>query len=40
MQYRRLGGTGLKVSAVALGNWLTHGGYVAEEGERLRSPCI
>jgi aryl-alcohol dehydrogenase-like predicted oxidoreductase len=31
MEYRRLGRAGVKVSAIALGNWLTHGGYVAEE---------
>lgn len=31
MEYRRLGRAGIKVSAIALGNWLTHGGYVAEE---------
>ena len=31
MQYRRLGRTGLKVSAIALGNWLTHGGYVEDQ---------
>lgn len=31
MQYRRLGNTGLKVSEISLGSWLTYGGYVAEE---------
>jgi voltage-dependent potassium channel beta subunit len=31
MEYRRLGRAGVKVSSIALGNWLTHGGYVAEE---------
>lgn len=31
MEYRNLGRSGLKVSEIALGNWLTHGGYVAEE---------
>ena len=31
MQYRRLGRSGLKVSAVSLGNWLTHGGYIEEQ---------
>ncbi|CAM5222974.1 Voltage-dependent potassium channel beta subunit OS=Ureibacillus acetophenoni OX=614649 GN=SAMN05877842_113112 PE=3 SV=1 [Ureibacillus acetophenoni] len=28
MQYRRLGNTGLKVSEISLGSWLTYGGYV------------
>ncbi len=31
MQYRRLGNTGLKVSEISLGSWLTYGGYVEEE---------
>lgn len=31
MNYRRLGNTGLKVSTVSLGSWLTYGGYVANE---------
>jgi aryl-alcohol dehydrogenase-like predicted oxidoreductase len=31
VEYRNLGRSGLKVSEIALGNWLTHGGYVAEE---------
>jgi len=31
VEYRNLGRSGLKVSVIALGNWLTHGGYVAEE---------
>lgn len=31
MQYRRLGKAGLQVSTISLGNWLTHGGYIAEE---------
>jgi len=29
MQYRNLGHTGVKVSAVGLGSWLTYGGSVA-----------
>ncbi|GGG04229.1 voltage-gated potassium channel [Paenibacillus albidus] len=28
MKYRRLGGSGLKVSEISLGSWLTYGGYV------------
>lgn len=31
MQYRRLGKTGLKVSEISLGSWLTYGGYVEEQ---------
>jgi voltage-dependent potassium channel beta subunit len=31
MDYRHLGRTGLKVSEISLGSWLTYGGYVAEE---------
>jgi voltage-dependent potassium channel beta subunit len=31
MNYRRLGKTGLKVSEISLGSWLTYGGYVEEE---------
>lgn len=31
MQYRKLGGTGLKVSEISLGSWLTYGGYVGSE---------
>ena len=31
MEYRRLGGTGLKVSEISLGSWLTYGGYVERE---------
>ncbi|MGE6258316.1 aldo/keto reductase family protein [Heyndrickxia sporothermodurans] len=30
MEYRRLGKTGLKVSEISLGSWLTYGGYVEE----------
>ena len=31
MEYRRLGGSGVRVSEVSLGSWLTYGGSVAEE---------
>jgi len=31
MHYRRLGNTGLKVSEISLGSWLTYGGYVEEQ---------
>ncbi|QKX63623.1 uncharacterized protein TRUGW13939_10794 [Talaromyces rugulosus] len=31
MQYRFLGRTGLKVSAISLGGWLTYGGHVDDE---------
>ena len=31
MKYRRLGNTGLKVSEISLGSWLTYGGYVGQE---------
>ncbi len=31
MKYRRLGNTGLKVSEISLGSWLTYGGYVEEQ---------
>ncbi|MFR9711939.1 aldo/keto reductase family protein [Paenibacillus sp. MB22_1] len=31
MEYRRLGGSGLKVSEISLGSWLTYGGYVEHE---------
>jgi len=33
MQYRHLGRTGLKVSVISLGSWLTYGGHVGN-GER------
>ncbi|PYI51112.1 aldo/keto reductase family protein [Paenibacillus flagellatus] len=32
MLYRRLGGSGLKVSEISLGSWLTYGGYVEKQG--------
>ncbi len=31
MEYRRLGASGVKVSEISLGSWLTYGGSVAEE---------
>jgi aryl-alcohol dehydrogenase-like predicted oxidoreductase len=31
MQYRHLGRSGMMVSAIAYGNWVTHGGQVGEE---------
>ena len=31
MEYRRLGRSGVKVSEISLGSWLTYGGSVAEE---------
>jgi len=31
MRYRRLGGSGLKVSEISLGSWLTYGGYVERD---------
>lgn len=31
MEYRRLGRSGLTVSAIAYGNWITHGSQVAED---------
>ena len=31
MEYRNLGASGMKISAIAYGNWLTHGSQVEEE---------
>jgi aryl-alcohol dehydrogenase-like predicted oxidoreductase len=31
MQYRFLGRSGLQVSAISLGGWLTYGGYVGND---------
>lgn len=31
MKYRRLGNSGLKVSEISLGSWLTYGGYVGND---------
>src|SRR5262249_37473639 len=32
MQYRHLGRSGLKISEIAYGNWITHGSQVGEDG--------
>jgi voltage-dependent potassium channel beta subunit len=34
MEYRRLGKAGVKVSEIALGNWITHGGQVGDDAAR------
>ena len=34
MEYRRLGRSGLKISEIAYGNWLTHGSQVEEDAAR------
>ncbi len=34
MNYRSIGRSGLKVSEIALGNWVTHGGQVGDEAAR------
>ena len=34
MEYRRLGNSGVRVSEISLGSWLTYGGSVAEEQAR------
>ena len=31
MEYRKLGGAGIRVSEIALGNWVTHGGQIGNE---------
>lgn len=31
MEYRPLGASGAKISAIALGNWITHGGQIGDE---------
>ena len=31
MQYRRVGASGLEVSAISLGGWLTFGGSIEQE---------
>ena len=37
MEYRFLGRSGLQVSAISLGGWLTYGGHV-ETGTLIQSP--
>ncbi len=37
MHYRKMGKSGLKVSEIALGSWLTYGGMVSED---LSGQCI
>jgi aryl-alcohol dehydrogenase-like predicted oxidoreductase len=37
MEYRFLGRSGLQVSAISLGGWLTYGGHV-ENGEFMSPP--
>jgi voltage-dependent potassium channel beta subunit len=34
MKYRYLGGSGTRVSEIALGNWITHGGQVGDDAAR------
>ena len=34
MEYRALGATGLRVSEIALGNWITHGSQIGDEAAR------
>src|ERR1700684_4738719 len=34
MEFRHLGRSGLKVSEIAYGNWITHGSQVAEDAAR------
>ena len=34
MEYRHLGGSGTRVSEIALGNWITHGGQVGDDAAR------
>ena len=34
MEYRNLGGAGIRVSEIALGNWVTHGGQVGDDAAR------
>ena len=34
MEYRPLGGAGIRVSEIALGNWITHGGQVGDDAAK------
>lgn len=34
MEYRHLGSSGLRVSEIALGNWVTHGGQIGDDAAR------
>lgn len=34
MEYRRLGRSGMKVSEIALGNWITHGGQIGDDAAK------
>src|SRR6516164_5850506 len=34
MEYRHLGGSGLKISEIAYGNWITHGSQIEEDAAR------
>ena len=34
MEFRHLGRSGLKISEIAYGNWITHGSQVAEDAAR------
>jgi aryl-alcohol dehydrogenase-like predicted oxidoreductase len=37
MEFRFLGNSGLKVSAITYGNWVTHGSSRGGSGDRLRA---
>ena len=39
MEYRHLGRSGLKISEIAYGNWITHGSQVEEDAAR-RCSCM
>jgi aryl-alcohol dehydrogenase-like predicted oxidoreductase len=38
MEHRHLGRSGLKVSEIAYGNWITHGSQVEEDAARAPAP--